>query len=217
MGAPLTNRTTRRTVATLGVLTAALSLAIPAAVAAAQAMPAAPSPAVLACDGEALSAETFARVVTGPPGAALSTMRGTPAATPPPPTGGVPAGPEVAAAVTETFDRFAACLNAGDQLRAFALFSEEFLGQTYGGIAGSDLSLEAAVREIDQAPPPTPLPAELQVPTPTVEDVRVLPDGRVTATIRSTFGQSVAVFIERDGRYLIDGAYELPEAATPTP
>ena len=207
----------RAALATLAVSTAVLFGDMRSASGAIQTVPAAtPAPSV-ACDVEPLLPETWAEIVVGPPGIAVSTLRGTPIATPTPPAEGVPAAPDVVEAVSETIERFGACLNAGDQARAFALFSDEYLAAFFGGIAGPDLTAEEAARQIEQSPPPTPLPPEMRVPVPSIEDVRVLPDGRVKTTIRTAVGRSLAVFVERDGRYLIDWTYELPGAGTPTP
>jgi hypothetical protein len=154
----------------------------------------------------------FVALAEATPGLLRSQLNGSPIATPPMPAGGAPADPTIVAAVTATVVESAACLNAGDLPRYLALFTDEAFFRAYGGGGAGDEDFE---RQLATLATPQPLPAAQQVRSPTVDDVRVLPDGRVTAIVRSNFGESLVVFAESDGQYRFDWSYR-PDG-TPTP
>ncbi len=129
---------------------------------------------------------------------AATPSAGTPAA--PPfnvsslPVVGETASAETIAAITDTVRQLYACLETGDELRAYALFTEHTLGQ----LLQRDLSApEALVTGLG--------PREAF----DVQEIRMLPDGRVAAKI--AFRVPVGVFTEtwifesQDGQYLLDG------------
>lgn len=119
---------------------------------------------------------------------------------------GEPADAETVAAVTATVREALACRNAGDYLRAYALFTEQMLVQLFGGPATIDPEIRAA---IDVGP--RPVPASRRVGLVSLEQVVVLPDGRVgaivtTANARHVFrDELVFAHDSASGRWLIDG------------
>lgn len=169
------------------------------------------------CTVAPLPRDSLVALLQAPPGLMRPGRRGTPIATPAPPTDGVPADVETTERVTATARQLIACLNAGELARYFALYSDEYLVAVWGGVAGPDLSgadLEEQVRLLETA---YPLPADQQFSLVAVEDVRLLPDGRVLATVINNRSGSRAIFVKSGDRYLLDGAYALPGTSTPTP
>lgn len=65
----------------------------------------------------------------------------------------------------------------------------------------------------------TPTPSFQPVPPISLDDVRVLPDGRVVAVVVAEGAEvtEAGVFVESDGRYLLNGNVALPTEATPVP
>jgi hypothetical protein len=166
------------------------------------------------CSAAPRTREGFLALAQATPGVLQAEMRGTAVATPPMPTEGIPADPVVIAAVTTTVNESTACLNAGDIPRLLALYSDNAFYLAYGGGGlGNPQEDEKALESLET---PQPLPASQRVLTPIVSDVRLLPDGRVTALIRSGSQQSLTVFVESNGRYLFDWSYTLQSPATPT-
>jgi hypothetical protein len=143
------------------------------------------------------------------------------AATPP---SGHPADEETVAAVKETVRQFFACTNAGDQARFLALLSPA-LFISAAGLSADDIPDEALIPEISatteaQLAPATPIPDAQRNGLVAVRDVVLLDDGRVAATVVSDApGEDPAavlfIFVERDGRYLIDLFEVLAEESTP--
>ena len=151
----------------------------------------------------------------------------TPAATPaaPPVLGaaglptGTPADPETAAAIAAAARELIACVNAGDFLRAFALFNDAYLRSTTGPEVMSQ-------QLYDLFATPAPRTPERQIILVAVRDPRLLPDGRAGALVTvidpttTTQGEmtSFLIFVRSGDRWLLDGSIEdLPSAATPTP
>jgi hypothetical protein len=159
--------------------------------------------------------EDFMALTEATPGVLQSEIQGIAVATPIMPTGGVPADPSIVAAVTETVEESVACLNAGDIARFTALYTDEAFFLAYGG--GEITDPELAEQQLASLATPQPLPPDERVGIPAIRDVRVLPDGRVTAIISTTDGESLAVLSRSDGRYLYDWSYDLSTAATPEP
>jgi hypothetical protein len=96
--------------------------------------------------------------------------------------------------VTKVAVEMAACLNAGDVLRIYALFSDDGL---IPALVPDDLfQAEAAT--------PAALPEDDQFATPTVWDVRVQEDGRVTALTELDGEVALITFVWNGDRYLID-------------
>lgn len=134
---------------------------------------------------------------------------------------GRPANAETVAAVEAVVWEWIACGNAGDGRRWAALFSDRYL--THLAVWGTSFTL-------DDRPPtdlaefleraPAPLPIEAWRPMPLVQDVRMLPDGRVAATIvqdHDPEGEAVVFLFARSAdRFLIDGARPVVSQGTPT-
>ncbi|MDP9364352.1 MAG: hypothetical protein M3Q10_09055 [Chloroflexota bacterium] len=124
------------------------------------------------------------------------------------PVDGVPADPTIIEAVTATIEEEVACLNSGDFLRAVALWTDELLRKELGGLDEAILA---------QLATPASVPPENRATTVSVDNVRVLNDGRVTAVTQIGDTEAAMVFVKSDGRYLIADNIELPDAGTPTP
>ena len=138
---------------------------------------------------------------------ARSTRMPPPAATTPPLPPGEPAEPETVDGVTATVRELYACLNAGDELRAAALFTDAYferLFSQFGRLPPEELAGFAA--------PPRPAPERLWTRLVAVRDVRLLSDGRIGAVVVTDdpVGPPTEpearffVFVEADGRFLID-------------
>jgi uncharacterized cupredoxin-like copper-binding protein len=163
------------------------------------------------CQVEPRSAESLAQLA-GTPAADQG------AATPAVSEDGEPTGEEAdqatVDAVTATYRELIACLNAGDFLRAYALYSDAYLQRTLAG-GGFDLAqLEA-----------TPVPSEEQQRTSLVDvgEVRQLDGDRVAARV-TTSNPSVdgnivvdAILVRSGDRLLIDEetVVEAPVEGTP--
>lgn len=146
--------------------------------------------------------------IAATPSAAFSPRRAR--LTEPPSLGGsAPADPTVTAAIAATSEEIVACINTGDFRRIAALMTDENFALFFGG------SEPDAVMEL--ATPATPLPPEQQADPLAIEEIRILADRRVAVVSRGSRGQNLTVFAFVDGRYLLDGNYELPAAGTPTP
>lgn len=126
--------------------------------------------------------------------------------------------PEVIEGVTATVREQTACLNAWDIPRAAAFYTDEAFVRSFLG-PGRDITDE----ELENLLQPREIPADQLARLISVDNVQILPDGRITAEVRGTppgndheLTQQV-VFVESDGTYLIDGIAELPNQGTPTP
>lgn len=120
---------------------------------------------------------------------------------------GRPASKEVEAEITATVYELHACFNAGDVRRAFALVTDDFL-QTFA--AGQSLTAEdIAFFTVE----PVPAPPEARTALLAITDVSVLASGQVGAfviTVDPFTGPDTEymTFVQRDERWLIDGAME---------
>jgi hypothetical protein len=161
------------------------------------------------------------------PAASLATFAGTPTAgvatpigaapTPFVPPSGAPADAETVAGVTATALELFACYNADDLSRVVALFTDDYLRRSFAaeGVTDEALGVFAAT--------PVARPAGEREAV-AVRDVRLLPDGRVGALLvgRDPAGDppdfaDFTVFVEREGRYLIDDVVPLSPEAVGTP
>ena len=120
------------------------------------------------------------------------------------------APPDVVAAVAATMAEFAACTNAGEARRSLGLFSDDLLAAFFGDVNVDDLAELLAT-------PTAATPLEDPIGEVTVEEVRLLPDGRVSAITRYDGVPSRTVLVRIGDRYLIDAVDDLPAEATPTP
>lgn len=130
-------------------------------------------------------------------------------------TEGEPADEATVAGIEATVTEVLACFNAGDFLRAFALYSDELISRDFGTIPEEDIAfLEAS---------PVAVAEEQQLTLVSIENVRVLEDGRAVAivTVDEPDGavegpESVLlVFTQQDDRWVIDEFIELPDVGTP--
>jgi copper transport protein len=142
-------------------------------------------------------------------------------------TAGEPADEATRAAITTTARELVACSNAGDILRRLALYSDERLRFAYPD--GPTRALEMIAKS------PLPLAEADRVALVSVEDVRQLTDGRVSARMTvdnpashshdpraaaTTSQQEVAqlIFIQEAGRWRVDETRreDIQSNATPT-
>ena len=134
----------------------------------------------------------------------------------PDPATGQPAGAATIGAVTAVLRQDLACTNAGENLRVFAVRTDRFIAELLG--AGTAPALSGEIYAILATPLPYP-PAQ-QVTLVAVEGVRVLPDGRVTAVVRTAAPEprrSGVLFVPAGGSYLIDRVDRLPDLPPGTP
>lgn len=139
---------------------------------------------------------------------ALSPALGTPVATPIPPAGGVQADPDTVFAVTKTMEELTACVNATDLRRITALLTDDEFRRLYGGIGEQMLAGLGT---------PTGLPEGERAPDISVQDVMLLPDGRVSAVTEADGERALTIFRKVGDRYLIDFSYIPPPPSTSTP
>ncbi len=122
---------------------------------------------------------------------------------------GTPADDETVVAINATWREFIACINAADYTRIFALTSDDKLRSDFV----QDLATggtEDTMVEFFMAPA-TALPPEARAPYIPLENIQVLPDGRVSATGPGETGQGeVLIFVKVEGRWLIDDQFDLP-------
>ncbi|MGH2532581.1 MAG: hypothetical protein ACRDJW_09770 [Thermomicrobiales bacterium] len=128
---------------------------------------------------------------------------------------GEPAGPDTLFGINETMRELVACVNAGETRRALALLSNDATRETVVVLFGV-----ATVAGPLPAATPTPLPADEQFPFFSIRDPRVLEDGRVGAIVSDDTWEDYAffiIFVEQDGRWLVDEAFatEAGSAAGP--
>jgi hypothetical protein len=118
--------------------------------------------------------------------------------------GGEPADAEVVAGVTATATELYACYNANAFLQVFALFTDDSMARSFvaEGITAEGVKLLGT---------PIPPQAKEDWMSVAVWDVRVRPDGRIGAFLVSrnpmggdAISTDYSIFVERDGRYLID-------------
>ena len=129
---------------------------------------------------------------------------------------GEPADTATIALVTETAREVVACSNAGNYLAQMALFTDE--GVQFFGPEESDAT-EEDIRRFFADTPVEPLPEDEREVFPGLTNVQVLDDGRIGAIFGASAndpGAVYVIFVEVDGRYLIDSAIELEqEMASP--
>jgi hypothetical protein len=158
--------------------------------------------------------------------AVLVPSEGTPVAaataepTPPERPTGEPADEEIGAAVTETIEQFVGCVNGGFEVRYLFFFSPGYLQRTVVGLTADEIVQlnEFAASETSA----NPLPENERTIISAIEDIEVLDDGRVVATV---IGDDLArpggpspvyfVFLEVEGRYLIDEVIDPVPDGTP--
>lgn len=123
-----------------------------------------------------------------------------------PPPGGIPANPAVLAGIAEAIEQQYACLLDGDLARFTALLSDDNFRRNVGGLDPRE------VVEVNFANP-----IRLPLPLYQIDQVLVLPDGRIMVRIQRERGPTLHFYVESNGGYLLDGGFELVEASTATP
>jgi hypothetical protein len=124
-------------------------------------------------------------------------------------TAGEPADEETVTGIIATAREVTACINAGDQIRIDALYTDEyFFRQAATGGPPSKQFIEFLQS------PATPLPEAQRVAFFGVRDVEVLPDGRVRALIGFHFPPDdvayLAILVREGDRWLIDQTAIVP-------
>ena len=117
----------------------------------------------------------------------------------PPPVEGQPADQATVDAVTATYRELVACLNAGDYLRAYALYTDGYLQRNFKPDSLSSIGAT-----------PVPVPESTRIAFGGVQQVVILPDGRVGALVAVTGAAggtpttTNTVFARVGDRFLID-------------
>jgi hypothetical protein len=124
---------------------------------------------------------------------------------------GDPADEATVAAVTELYQQLVGCLNAGDFLRAYALYTDDYLVRNLS---------EEAITRLDA----TPVPSEASTRSEFggLLDARMLEDGRVAALVTISNPQTGEVLIqallrEEEGRLRIDDEAVVESEGIATP
>ena len=204
----------RPLLALLVVLAAAIALAAGVA-----AQDGTPSTGAAECTVEPYDLTTVLEPSDGSPAAAAS-----PESAPTERPSGEPADEAVVAAVTETVEQIIGCINQGYQIRVLFLFTPDYIRRFVAEFAGPLTEEEIAqLNELAASEEPQgPLPEDQQTILRSIEDVEVLEDGRVVATVigddrAEPGGPNPIYFIfdEVDGRYLIDGVIDPQPDGTP--
>jgi hypothetical protein len=199
----------------VGFVLAAGSLANTAAQGATPApYPVAPDPAE--CVVARRSLEEVAAVVGTPAAGATAPVAASP--TPFVRPSGEPADPATAADVTATVRQLFACTNAGDFLRVYALFTDDFLRAF---LAGTPLTADV---QAYFAATPVPLPTDQQRIIVRFGEAERLADGRVGLVVvldepddPRTEEPDYVILVETGGRWLIEAVIEDGGLATTTP
>jgi hypothetical protein len=124
---------------------------------------------------------------------------------------GEPADAMTLEGISVTIREEIACVNAGDPLRSFALYSDDLM-RSFGVGMESPIQDTRATLET----PPTPLPVTQRIKLLAVTDVSVMADGRIGAFIvyddpqlsLPTVRTLVAIFVEERGRWVFDEIVE---------
>ena len=123
---------------------------------------------------------------------------------------GEPADAETVAGVTATAHELFACYNANAYLQVFGLFTDEYLARSFAEEGMTEEALGYFSMPADVRPPE-------ERESVGVQEVQVLADGRVGAFLEvrnpeagdATF-MDYTIFVEQDGRYVIDDVIFLP-------
>jgi hypothetical protein len=129
---------------------------------------------------------------------------------------GEPVDEATVEAIEATVRESVACRNAGDFLRAYALFTDRFVANLLGPPDAVDPDLVARL-----SVPPTPLPERRQLSVGSVSEVRRLADGRVGAIVvtedRRERYADYLYFVQEGDRWLIDERVFLADTDVATP
>ncbi|HEU5430321.1 MAG TPA: hypothetical protein VFU81_01585, partial [Thermomicrobiales bacterium] len=125
---------------------------------------------------------------------------------------GAPADPATVEAVAATYRELVSCLNAGDYLRIYALYTDAYVTRL---LRRTGLNLS----QLEATPAPNRPQSTALV---SVQDVRVLPDGRVAARVETYDPRAGrigvdALLVKEGDRYLINQEDAVPPSALGTP
>jgi hypothetical protein len=136
---------------------------------------------------------------------------------------GPPADAGTVATVTATMRELTACQNAGDYRRQFALVTDDYLREFFAVVAevANDVGMPPALAVLTfTSGSPRPRAEQVWITLESIADVRTLPDGRVSAVVvirdptrEPEASSGFVVFEQVNGRWLVDGGLEVPEAA----
>lgn len=128
---------------------------------------------------------------------------------------GKPADEATTAAIVATVRESLACRNGGDYPRAYALFTDRFLGELFGGPDTIPPEIASALEN-----PPRPVRRVERLSLVAVSDVRLLADDRVGAVVRTSTAEETyddyLIFVRGGDRWLLDERILLGEGATPS-
>jgi hypothetical protein len=122
--------------------------------------------------------------------------------------------------ITATVEESIACTNSGEIRRVLSLFSDNRVRAFFVGRgAPAPSEIESILSQ-----PPTPVPEDRRLTLMSIQDVRLLPDGRAGAIIETRSDDTVFLdfvfFVEEDGRWLIDDSVAIDSStqvgATPS-
>jgi hypothetical protein len=171
------------------------------------------------CTVEPISLERLAQLVATPVPEPVASPEASP--TPFAMPEGRPADNATVAAITATIREYIACINAGDLARVLALYSDRAIVELLGLPAGG----EATAQEIlDSLGTPQVVPDDQRTVLIRIDEVLVLPDGRVAALILGDDranprppGPALVYFVEIEGRWMIDGFIPTEDIVTSEP
>jgi hypothetical protein len=171
------------------------------------------------CTVEPMSLDRLAQLVATPVPEPVASPEASP--TPFAMPEGQPADEATVAEITAAVRQFIACINAGDYARLLALYSDRAIAE----IVLAPIGGQATAQEIlDSLGAPQVLPDDQRTVLIRIEEVRVLPDGRVAALIfgddRSNPrppGPALVYFVEIEGRWLVDGFIPTEDIVTSEP
>jgi hypothetical protein len=158
-------------------------------------------PAAL-CTVEAPSFERLNAVVASPVADRTPVATRTPGLVPE----GVPAGAETVAAVREVVRELVGCYNAGELLRSYGLYTDDYLHRLFNRQGGFTRAVYDSLATPEPRDDPSKDTAILEI-----KDARVLEDGSVGATVTLRYASIPMpktfffTFVRIDGRWLIDG------------
>ena len=162
------------------------------------------TPTAESCQAEPVAPEQLTRLLATPTAATPVVSGSVPA--------GAPADEDVTLLVQQVIVEVFACFNAGERLRAYALYSDGYLRHILAGEDRASLAHQAT---------PQPLEFENWTAIVDIRDVRLLADGRVYATVILDPGlipvQKIFGFflIDEGGRWLVDDVLDELEFSLP--